>query len=112
MKKEYPEVIIMGNKKVKTYMDTLMQDKKFKEAFDKEYSKLLISEKIASLRKSAHLTQEALARKVHTTKSHISRYESASYKGYSLSLLEKIAHACGAELEIKFVKHRSKTQTA
>ena len=36
-------------KKVKTYMDKLMQDEKFKEEFEREYSKLLISEKIARL---------------------------------------------------------------
>lgn len=47
----------MAHKKVKTYMDQLMEDKQFKKAFDKEYAKLLISEKIAKLRKSTHLTQ-------------------------------------------------------
>ncbi|MGA1825457.1 MAG: helix-turn-helix domain-containing protein [bacterium] len=93
----------MANKKIKTYLDKLMENEEFKEKFEKEYSKLAISEKIAKLRKSAHLTQEALAEKVHTTKSAISRYESAGYNGYSLTLLEKIAHACGADVEVKFI---------
>lgn len=106
MRRELSEVNIMAKRKAKTYMDTLMQDKKFKEDFEKEYSRLLISEKIAKLRKSAHLTQESLAKRIRTTKSAISRYESADYQGYSLALLEKIAHACGAELEIKFKKYR------
>ncbi len=90
--------------KPKTYMNQLMQDKKFKTAFDKEYSKLLISEKISKLRKDANLTQEKLALKIHTTKSAISRYESASYSGYSLPLLKKIAKACGADLSIQFIR--------
>lgn len=94
----------MVKKKNKTYMDKLMENKKFREAFEEEYSKLAISEKIAKLRKSSSLTQEALAKKIHTTKSAISRYESASYSSYSTTLLEKIAHACGAEMEINFVK--------
>ena len=98
----------MVNKKVKTYMEKLLEDKQFKEAFEKEYSKLLISEKIAKLRKSVHLTQEGLAKKIDTTKSAISRYESASYSGYSLSLLEKLAHACGANLEIRFVRNKNR----
>ena len=98
----------MANKKVKTYMEKLLEDKQFKEAFEEEYLKLLISEKIAKLRKSAHLTQEALAKKIHTTKSAISRYESAKYNGYSMSLLEKLAHACGAALEIKFVRNKDR----
>ncbi len=102
----------LANKKVATYMDTLMKDERFREEFEKEYSKLLVSEKIAKLRKSAHLTQEALAQKIHSTKSAVSRYESAGYSGYSLPLLEKIAHACGAELEIKFVRGKEKAQAA
>lgn len=101
----------MANKKVKTYIDALMQDKKFKEEFDKEYSKLLISEKIAKLRKLAHLTQSALATKIRSTKSAVSRYESAGYRGYSISTLEKIAHACDAEVEIKFIKQGVRLQT-
>lgn len=96
----------MANKRIKTYMDKLMRNKNFKEAFKEEYSTLLISEKIAELRKSAHLTQGTLAKRIHTTKSAISRYESANYNRYTLTLLKKIAHACGAEIEIKFVKKR------
>ncbi len=98
----------MVNKKVKTYMEKLLGDKQFKEAFEEEYLKLLISEKIAKLRKSAHLTQEALAKKMDTTKSAISRYESANYSGYSMSLLEKFARACGAVIEIKFVRNKGR----
>lgn len=89
-------------------MDKLMENKQFKAAFEEEYLKLFISEKIAKLRKSAHLTQEALAKKIHTTKSAISRYESARYSGYSMTLLEKIAHACGADLEIRFKRKNKK----
>ncbi|MFH1856257.1 MAG: helix-turn-helix transcriptional regulator [Candidatus Omnitrophota bacterium] len=96
----------MAVKKVKTYMDKLMQNKNFKKEFEREYSDLLISESIAKLRKSARLTQESLAEKIHTTKSAISRYESADYHGYSIALLKKIANACGADIELKFV-HRN-----
>jgi len=92
------------NKKVETYMDKLMEDKSFQSAFEEEYANLLISEEIAKIRKSAQLTQEDLAKRIHTTKSAISRYESARYRGYSIPLLEKIAHACGANLLVKFRK--------
>lgn len=89
--------------KAKTYYDKLMQNKKFRERFEKEYRNLVISEKIAELRHKARLTQEQLAKKIHTTKSAISRYESNRYRGYSITLLQKIADACGAELVISFV---------
>ncbi len=93
-------------KQIKTYADKLLSNKKFKEAFDQEYKNLIISEKIAKLRHKANLTQEELARKVKTTKSAISRYENNAYKGYSVSLLQKIAAACGADLNITFVIKR------
>ena len=90
-----------------TYSDQLLQDGKFREAFEKEYGNLVISEKIAELRHNAHLTQGELAKRVSTTKSAICRYESNEYKGYSVSLLKKIASACGAELQISFKTRRS-----
>ena len=89
--------------KNKTYADKLLQDKKFREDFNQEYKNLVISEKIAELRHKSRLTQEELAKKIHTTKSAISRYESNDYQGYSVSLLQKIAYACGADLRISFV---------
>ena len=93
----------METTKVRTYFDKMMEDKKFREDFRAGYRNLVISEKIAELRHKAHLTQDQLARKVHTTKSAISRYENSDYKGYSLSLLHKIASACGADLRVSFV---------
>ncbi len=41
-------------KKGGTYFDKLMKDKKFKELFEKEYAKILISEKRAKLRKETN----------------------------------------------------------
>ena len=97
------EVFIMKPNKIKTYADKLLKDNRFKEEFEVEYKNLIISEKIAEMRHKAQLTQEQLAQKIHTTKSAISRYENNEYKGYSLSLLQKIASACGADLRVSFV---------
>lgn len=96
----------MRKTKIKTYIDKLMDDKEFRVKFNKEYQNLLISEQIAQLRHSAHLTQERLAKRIHTTKSAVSRYESANYRNYSVSLLNRIASACGAELKIMFLLHK------
>ncbi len=93
----------MENKKIKTYSDKLLADKSFREAVEREYKGLVISEKIAKLRYKAHLTQEQLAEKIQTTKSAVSRYESTGYRGYSISLLQKIAAACGADIKISFI---------
>ena len=89
--------------KVKTYMDRLMDGKEFREKFEQEYRNLCIGEQIARARHYAHLTQSALAKQIHTTKSAISRYESADYNRYSIPLLTRIAKACGTDLKIIFV---------
>ncbi len=93
----------MKPNRIRTYADKLLEDKKFRDKFERQYKNLIVSERIAELRHKAHLTQEELAKRVHTTKSAISRYESNDYKGYSISLLQKIASACKADLQLSFV---------
>jgi len=94
--------------KTKTYMDKLMENKEFREKFDEEYQNLCIGEKIAEIRHQANLTQDVLAKRTHTTKSAISRYENSDYKSYSLPLLNRIAEACGTVLKIDFVTKGTK----
>ena len=95
-------------KKTKIYMDKLMENKEFREKFDEEYQNLCIEEKIAEIRHQANLTQDVLAKRTHTTKSAISRYENSDYKSYSMPLLNKIAEACGTVLKIDFVAKETK----
>jgi len=84
-------------------MDKLMENKEFREKFDKEYRNLCIGEHIARIRHRANLRQDEPAERTHTTKSAISRYENSDYKSYSMPLLNRITEACGAVLEIDFV---------
>ncbi len=100
------KVFIMKRVKIRTYSDKLLENRDFKEKFDLEYRNLVISEKIAQIRHKARLTQEQLAKKISTTKSAISRYESNAYNGYSVSLLSKIALACNTDLRISFVPRK------
>jgi len=95
-------------KKTKTYMDKLMKNKEFREKFDDEYKNICIGEHIARIRHRANLTQDALAKRTHTTKSAISRYENSDYKSYSIPLLNRIAEACGTVLKIDFVTKGTK----
>jgi len=97
-------------KKTKTYLDKLMENREFREKFDKEYRNLYIGEHIARIRHQANLTQDALAKRTHTTKSAISRYENSDYKSYSMPLLNRIAEACGAVLKIDFVPKGKKVK--
>jgi transcriptional regulator with XRE-family HTH domain len=94
--------------KNKTYMDKLMTEKDFRDKFDREYQNLCVAEQIAQARHHAHLTQSDLAKRIHTTKSAISRYENADYNKYGVTLLTRIAKACGADLKIMFVRRESR----
>ncbi len=95
-------------RKTKTYMDKLMNNEEFRKRFDEEYQNICIGEQIARIRHRANLTQDALAKQIHTTKSAISRYENSDYKSYSIPLLNRIAEACGAVLKIDFVTRGTK----
>lgn len=92
-------------KKVRTFDERLkedLKDSRFKELFQEEYNKLQVGLKLTELREQAGLTQKALANRIHTSQQAVSRLESGSYTGYTLSILEKIALALGRTLDIKF----------
>jgi predicted transcriptional regulator len=89
-----------GKKKVSSWIDKKLTDPKFKAGFELEYEKISIGEQLAKLRHSAHLTQAAVAKKVGTTASAISRYESAEYDRYELQTLQRIVAACGGIMHI------------
>jgi ribosome-binding protein aMBF1 (putative translation factor) len=61
-----------------------------------------IARTIYRLRSGAKLTQQALAERVGTTASVISRLEDADYTGHSLAMLRRIAAALGRRVEIRF----------
>ena len=78
-----------------------------REGFSKAYNDLeeeyaLIYEMLSARSKSG-LTQEEVAELMGTTKSAISRLESAGKHSPSLTTLIKYAHAVGCHLGIKFI---------
>ena len=63
MSNEYQMKVELGMfimKKTKTYMDKLMENKEFREKFDKKYQNLCIGEHIAKIRHQAILIQDTL----------------------------------------------------
>lgn len=57
-------------------------------------------EQIKNARKAQNVTQEALAERVGTKKSNISRFESGNYNP-SLDFLVKVADSLGKQVHIK-----------
>lgn len=55
---------------------------------------------VREMREDAGLTQGELAKNVSTSQSAIARLEDAEYAGHSLTMLERIATACGVALKL------------
>jgi len=88
----------------KTWLDKKISNKSFKKSFEEEYERLSIGKELLKIRKQAGLTQAQVAKKIGTTASAISRYENATYDRYELQTLKKIVEACGAKLQLNFLR--------
>jgi len=67
-----------------------------------------LRKKLIGLRKKAGLTQEELAKRLHTQKSNISCLESVNSKtSPKLSTIEEYAKAVGFKLELDFVPQKT-----
>ncbi|MCX5816176.1 MAG: helix-turn-helix transcriptional regulator [Proteobacteria bacterium] len=91
--------------------EVFLKNAKRREGFRKIYEDLgeeytLIREMLAA-RSKAGLTQEAVAELMGTTKSAVSRLESAGKHAPSLTTLKKYAHAVGCHLEVKLIPSSS-----
>ena len=86
----------------KSIFDKKMESPKFKAIYDDASAKLNIGEEIAELRHKAMMSQLELARKVHTSRTAIARYESGDYEGYNVGTLIRIARALHKRLKISF----------
>jgi len=86
----------------KTIFDKKMENSKFKAVYDDVSAKMSIGEQIAELRHKAKMSQLDLARKVHTSRTAIARYESGDYDGYNVSTLARIARALHKRLNVSF----------
>ena len=78
-----------------------------REGFSKAYSDLeeeyTFVREMLSARSKSGLTQEAVAELMGTTKSAVSRLESAGKHAPSLTTLKKYARAVGCDLKIEFI---------
>jgi ribosome-binding protein aMBF1 (putative translation factor) len=72
----------------------------YRKAFARAAQQIDLALLIREMREDAGLTQARLSRTVGTTQSVIARLEDAEYAGHSLSMLERIALACGVSLKL------------
>ena len=85
-----------------SFLAEQLKDAVFAERFEKAGEAWEIAMQIAALREQAGVSQKELARKLRTSQQHISRLESPSYEGHSLSMLRRVAEALGATVHVVF----------
>lgn len=82
-----------------------------RRGFVEEYDALAVEYQVANqmlkARARAGLTQDAVAERMGTTKSAVSRLESAGKHAPSLATLKKYAQAVGCELQVRLVPHKT-----
>lgn len=78
----------------------------FAKAYDTLALEYQIIDQLLKARARAGLSQDAVASRMGTTKSTISRLESAGKHSPSLNTLKRYAEAVGCELQVKLVKPR------
>ena len=72
----------------------------YRKSFARTLHQIDLAMLVREMRGDADMTQAKLARKIGTTQSMIARLEDAEYTGHSLSMLERIASACGVNLKL------------
>jgi len=82
------------------FLEEQLRDPDFAERFKRAGEAWDVALQIAALREKAGLSQRDLARKLHTSQQQISRLESPSYEGHSLSMLRRVAKILGATVRV------------
>ena len=80
--------------------------KGFAQAYDALEFEYRVAEQLLKARARAGLTQDAVAERMGTTKSAISRLEAAGKHTPSLATLQRYARAVGCDLQVKLVPQR------
>ncbi len=81
--------------------------KGFTQAYEGLALEYQVANQMLKARARAGLTQDAVAERMGTTKSAISRLESAGKHAPSLATLARYAQAVGCELQVKLVRPKS-----
>ena len=93
-------------KGVRRFKDRLkkdLRDQEFRKAFDEEEVCASLAIQIAKIRQKKNLTQQELAKRLHTTQQTISRLENIDNRSYSLRTLIELAHVLEKRLKVELV---------
>jgi DNA-binding XRE family transcriptional regulator len=89
------------------FLATARQRPGFNDAYDSLELEYTVASQMLKARAKAGLTQDAVAERMGTTKSAISRLEGAGRHAPSLATLKKYAAAVGCDLQVRLVPHKA-----
>ena len=92
-----------GARKFQDYLKDQLKDPGVREAYEEEGLFVELAIQVAHLRQKRGLTQQELAKRLHTSQQTVSRLESPKNGSLSLRTLVKLAHALGKEVKVQFV---------
>jgi transcriptional regulator with XRE-family HTH domain len=84
------------------FLEEQLKDPVFARRFKKAGDAWDVALQLAALREKAGPSQRDLARKLKTSQQNISRLESPSYEGHSLSMLRRVAESLGVTVRVVF----------
>lgn len=90
----------------KAFLQKASKRRGFREAYEAPSVEYALVREMLSARSRAGLTQEAVAMRMGTTKSAVSRLEAARKHAPSVASLKKYADAVGCSLKIELVPQR------
>src|SRR4030066_1047611 len=96
----------------KAFLEKASKRRGFREAYDALETEYALAHEMLSARTRAGLTQEAVADRMGTTKSAVSRLEGAGKHAPSVASLKKYADAVGCTLKIEFIPQPVKRRAA
>lgn len=96
----------------KVFLDKASKRRGFCEAYGALEAEYALAREMLSARTRAGLTQEAVAVRMGTTKSAVSRLESTGKHAPSVASLKKYADAVGCTLKIELIPRQAKRRAA
>src|SRR5947208_16513288 len=93
------------------FLEEQLRDPDFAERFKRAGEAWDVALQIAALREKAGLSQRDVARKLKTSQQNISRLESPSYEGHSLTMLRRVAGILGATVRVVIEPRKNSSRT-
>jgi predicted transcriptional regulator len=90
-----------------SFLSKARKKAEFAEVYDALSLEYAVVDQLLKARTRAGMSQDAVAERMGTTKSAVSRLESARRHVPSLSTLRRYASAVGCEIQVKLVRQKS-----